>query len=54
MISSGTPYEIWVARFVNPFIQEKTSREAFMNFLRVGIYMYVYALTCRLHLKHML
>ena len=37
MISSGTPYESWVARFVNPFIQEK----AFMNFLRVGIYMYI-------------
>ena len=38
MISSGTPYESWVARFVNPFIQEK----AFMNFLRVGIYMYIF------------
>ena len=32
MISSGTLYEIWVAWFVNPFIQEKTKGfyESFM------------------------
>ena len=41
MISSGTPYESWVARFVNPFIQEKTSREGFYEFFTCG-YIYVY------------
>ena len=52
MISSGTPYEIWVAHFVNPHIQEKT--KGFYEFLCVGIYMYLYVLTCRLHLKNTL
>ena len=43
MISSGTPYEIWVARFVNPFIQEKTSREGFYEFFTCG---YIYVCIC--------
>ena len=54
MISSGTPpYEIWVAHFVNPFIEEKT-KGFYAMFMCRYIYMYVYALTCRLHLKNML
>ena len=43
MISSGTPYESWVARFVNPFIQEKTSREGFYEFFTCG---YIYVCIC--------
>ena len=38
MISSGTPYEIWVAHFVNAFIQEKT--KGFYEFCMCG-YTYV-------------
>ena len=38
MISSGTPYEIWVAHFVNAFIQEKT--KGFDEFCMCG-YTYV-------------
>jgi len=44
MISSGTLYEIWVAWFVNPFIQEKTKGfyESFMcgyTYVCIGINM---------------
>jgi len=39
MLSSGTPYEIWVAHFVNPFIQEKT--KGFYEFFMCG-YIHVY------------
>ena len=52
MISSRTPYDIWVAHFVNPFIQEKT-KGFYMNFLYMGIYMYGYVLTHRLFIKNM-
>ena len=42
MISSGTPpYEIWVAHFVNPFIQEKT--KGFYEFFMCG---YIYVCIC--------
>ena len=41
MLSSGTPYEIWVAHFVNPFIQEKT--KGFYEFFMYG---YIYVCIC--------
>ena len=41
MLSSGIPYEIWVAHFVNPFIQEKT-KGFYAMFMCRYIYMYVY------------
>ena len=41
MLSSGTPYEIWVAHFVNPFIQEKT--KGFYEFFMCG---YIYVCIC--------
>ena len=41
MLSSGTPYKIWVAYFVNPFIQEKT--KGFYEFFMCG---YIYVCIC--------